>query len=66
MYTPLSYKHLPETIFCQLFLERDNVPQCLGAGCMPWIQISLAPPETTEEVALSVNHSLEAPAKVIQ
>ena len=36
------------------------MPQYLGAGCMPWIQIFLVPPETTEDVAQSANHQLEA------
>ena len=28
---------LPETSFRHLFLGRENVPYCLGAGCMPWM-----------------------------
>ena len=50
----------PETCFHSLFLKRDIVPQYLGAGCKPWILIFLVPPETTEEVAHSGNHPLEA------
>ena len=66
MHTPLSYKYLPETIFHHLLQERDNVLHYLGASCLPCILIFLALPETTEEVAQSVNHPLEAPLKVIQ
>ena len=55
-----TLRSLPETRFHHLFLGTDTVSQYTGAGCMPWILMSLVLPETPVEVALPVNHSLEA------